>query len=49
MGGNYNGWLRPQQLLLKADGTVELIKRVETTEDLFATSKFKKKMMKAGM
>ncbi len=44
MGGNYNGWLRPQQLLLKADGTVQLIKRGETTEDLFATNKFKKKM-----
>jgi diaminopimelate decarboxylase len=22
MGGNYNGWLRPQQLLLRTDGTV---------------------------
>jgi len=27
MGGNYNGWLRPQQLLLRTDGSVELIRR----------------------
>ena len=48
MGGNYNGWLRPQQLLLKADGTVELIKRAETLDDLFATNKFRKKVLQAG-
>jgi diaminopimelate decarboxylase len=46
MGGNYNGWLRPQQLLLKADGSVELIKRAETVEDLFATYKFRKRVLK---
>jgi len=46
MGGNYNGWLRPQQLLLRADGSVELMKRAETIEDLFATFKFRKKVMR---
>jgi diaminopimelate decarboxylase len=46
MGGNYNGWLRPQQLLLRADGSVELIKRAETIEDLFATLNFEPKVIK---
>jgi diaminopimelate decarboxylase len=46
MGGNYNGWLRPQQLILRTDGTVELIKRAETVEDLFATNNFKPKTLK---
>jgi diaminopimelate decarboxylase len=46
MGGNYNGWLRPQQLLLKTDGTVELIRRAETMDDLFATLKFDPKVLK---
>jgi diaminopimelate decarboxylase len=40
MGGNYNGWLRPKELLLRADGRVELIRRSETIEDLFATLRF---------
>ena len=40
MEGNYNGWLRPQELLLRRDGTVELIRRVETLDDLFKTLKF---------
>jgi diaminopimelate decarboxylase len=46
MGGNYNGWLRPQQLLLHPDGSVELIKRAETIDDLFATFNFKPKILK---
>ncbi len=46
MGGNYNGWLRPQQLLLHTDGTVELIKRAETIDDLFATLNFEPKVLK---
>jgi diaminopimelate decarboxylase len=46
MAGNYNGWLRPQQLLLKADGSVELIKRAETLEDLFATFNFEPKVLR---
>jgi diaminopimelate decarboxylase len=37
MGFNYNGRLRPQELLLRADGSVELIRRAETIEDHFAT------------
>jgi diaminopimelate decarboxylase len=40
MGFNYNGRLRPQELLLRANGSVELIRRAETTEDYFATLKF---------
>lgn len=46
MAGNYNGWLRPQQLMLRADGSVELIRRAETFNDLFATLRFKKKVLK---
>jgi len=40
MGFNYNGKLRSAELLLKADGSVELIRRAETLEDLFATLDF---------
>ncbi|SMC79084.1 diaminopimelate decarboxylase [Desulfocicer vacuolatum DSM 3385] len=40
MGFNYNGQLRPQELLLRTDGTVALIRRKETVEDYFATLKF---------
>ncbi len=40
MGFNYNGKLRPQELLLRADGTTELIRRAETPEDYFATLDF---------
>lgn len=46
MGGNYNGWLRPQELMLRTDGTVELIRRAETLDDLFATLKFEPKILK---
>ncbi len=46
MGGNYNGWLRPQQLLLRSSGTVELIRRAETLDDLFATLDFKPRVLK---
>ena len=46
MASNYNGWLRPQQLLLRQDGSVELIKRAETIDDLFATFKFEPKILK---
>ncbi len=37
MGFNYNGNLRPKELLLKPDGKVELIRRAEKVEDYFAT------------
>ena len=40
MGFNYNGKLRPQELLLRADGGVELIRRAETIDDYFATLQF---------
>ena len=37
MGYNYNGKLRSAELLLKENGSVELIRRAETMEDYFAT------------
>ena len=37
MGYNYNGRLRSAELLLKEDGSVELMRRAETPEDYFAT------------
>ena len=40
MGFNYNGRLRPQELLLHPDGSVERIRRAETIEDYFATLNF---------
>ena len=40
MGFNYNGRLRPQELLLRSDGEVELIRRAETEKDHFATLEF---------
>ncbi len=40
MGFNYNAKLRPQELLLKKDGSVELIRREETEADYFATLQF---------
>jgi diaminopimelate decarboxylase len=40
MGFNYNGKLRSAELLLKAGGEVELIRRAETVNDLFATLDF---------
>jgi diaminopimelate decarboxylase len=43
MGFNYNGRLRPQELLLRADSTVERIRRAETVEDYFATLRFEPK------
>ncbi len=40
MGFNYNGRLRPKELLLRPNGSVELIRREETVEDYFATLNF---------
>ena len=37
MGYNYNGKLRSAELLLKEDGSVEMIRRAETARDYFAT------------
>ena len=36
MGYNYNGKLRSAELLLRQDGSVDLIRRAETVEDYFA-------------
>lgn len=41
MGFNYNGHLRPKELLLKKDNSIELIRRAETIDDYFATLEFK--------
>ena len=40
MGYNYNGKLKSAELLLKEDGSVEMIRRAETAEDYFATFDF---------
>lgn len=40
MGYNYNGKLRSAELLLKEDGSVQMIRRAETPEDYFATFDF---------
>jgi diaminopimelate decarboxylase len=40
MGFNYNGQLRPQELLLGKDGKTSRIRRAETLDDLFATLNF---------
>ncbi len=40
MGYNYNGRLRSAEVLLRADGSAELIRRAETPEDYFATLNF---------
>ena len=40
MGFNYNGKLRSAELLKKIDGSMELIRRAETTKDYFATFDF---------
>ncbi len=40
MGFNYNGKLRSAELLLKEDGSVELIRRAETIDDYFSTMRF---------
>lgn len=37
MGYNYNGKLKSAELLLKSDGSVQLIRRAETPKDYFAT------------
>jgi diaminopimelate decarboxylase len=40
MGFQYNGRLRPKELLLRADGSVELIRRAEIVEDYLRTLEF---------
>ncbi len=45
MGFNYNGKLRPKELLLRENGAVELIRRAETEEDYFSTLHFEEDSM----
>ncbi|MCI6639471.1 MAG: diaminopimelate decarboxylase [Pygmaiobacter massiliensis] len=40
MGYNYNGKLRCAELLVKPDGSVQMIRRAETAKDYFATFDF---------
>lgn len=40
MGYNYNGRLKSAELLLKEDGSVQMIRRAETPKDYFATFDF---------
>lgn len=46
MGFNYNGKLRPKELMLTADNGVELIRREETATDYFATLDFEPDSLK---
>lgn len=48
MGFNYNGKPRPKELLLRADGKVELIRREETLDDLFATLNYQEDVLAIG-
>jgi len=45
MGFNYNGRLRPKELLLRTSGAVELIRRAETVADYFVTLNFAPQML----
>jgi diaminopimelate decarboxylase len=47
MGFQYNGRLRPKELLLRTDGSVELIRRAETNEDYFQTLTFDENVLAA--
>ena len=49
MGFQYNGRLRPKELLLHADGSVELIRRAETLADYFATYDFAPDVLRPGV
>ena len=40
MGYNYNGKLKSAELLLKEDGSVQMIRRAETPADYFRTFDF---------
>lgn len=48
MGFNYNGRVRPQELLMKPDGATIRIRREETLEDLFATLTFEEAVLPAS-
>ncbi len=46
MGFNYNGHLRPKELLLREDSSVELIRRAETMDDYFSTLTFEPRTLR---
>ena len=46
MGFNYNGHLRPKELLLREDSSVALIRRAETVEDYFSTLNFEPRTLR---
>ena len=46
MGFNYNGKMRPQELLFGRDGSVRLIRREERPEDYFATLQFEENLLR---
>ncbi|EKU71270.1 diaminopimelate decarboxylase [Selenomonas sp. F0473] len=46
MGFNYNGKLHCAELLLREDGSIELIRRAQTLNDYFATLKYEGSLMK---
>ena len=48
MGFQYNGRLRPKELLMRTDGSVELIRRAETTDDYFRTLEFEPDTLQFG-
>ncbi len=48
MGFQYNGRLRPKELLLRVDGSVELIRREENMDDYFATLQFEEDSFTPG-
>ena len=48
MGFNYNGKARPKELLFRVDGRVELIRREETLDDLFATLTYEDDVLVTG-
>ena len=45
MGFQYNARLRPKELLLRTDGSVELIRRAETNTDYFQTLTFEEDVL----
>ena len=45
MGFQYNARLRPKELLLRTDGSVELIRRAETNSDYFQTLTFEEDVL----
>ena len=46
MGFNYNGRLQPKELLLKTDGSVELIRREQRLDDYLATQTYDPDVMR---